>query len=110
MTAHDLQLEMVEPIGMRRTQAFVNRGHADDGTPIGHSFEEIDMPMYPDDARLAGRELREIRVALGLSLRDAARAIGISVAQVSDIERGRARCNKEALLDAYHASLSGVKR
>ena len=108
MSAFALKLERVEPIGTRRTQAFVNRGHADDGTPLNHSFEEIDLDVFPDDAVAAGRELREIRRMVGLNLREAAKALGISAMQVSELERGQARADRDAVLDAYRRS-AGAK-
>lgn len=100
MSAFALKLEPVEPVGTRRSHAFVNRGHADDGSPINHSYEEIEMPVYPEDAVREGREVREIRLMLGMSLRDMSRRLGISMTQVSELERGAARCDREALISA----------
>lgn len=100
MTAHALKIEAVEPIGTQRTHAFINRGHAEDGTALNHSFEEIEVPVYPKDAVASGRELRDARVTRGINLRDAAKLLGISVVQLSDLERGRARCDRNAFLAA----------
>lgn len=103
MSAFTLKLEPVDPVGTRRSAAFVNRGHAEDGAPLNHSFEEIDVPVYPEGAVREGREIREIRRMLGLSLRDMSRRLGISMTQVSDLERGAARCDRDALLGALGA-------
>ena len=103
MSAFALKLEAVEPVGTRRSAAFVNRGHAEDGTSLNHSFEEIDVPVYPEDAVREGGEIREIRRMLGLSLRDMSRRLGISVVQVCELERGAARCDRDALLGALGA-------
>lgn len=95
-----LKIEPVDPIGTRRTLAFLNRGHADDGSSINHTCEEVEMAVYPDDAVIAGRETREIRVMLGWNLGETSRRLGISVVQLCDLERGRARCDRDEFLAA----------
>ena len=46
--------------------------------------------LEPDD-RAIGRRMREMRLAKGLSLKDAAARMGISPSYLSDLEQGRRR-------------------
>lgn len=98
----DLVIHPVAPIGTRRSLTHINRGHADDGKPLNHSWEMVDHDAFPPEAEAAGRELRRLRVEVaGLTLREAAKALGISIVQLSDLERGRARCDGDAVVEAY---------
>lgn len=78
-----LPITKVEPIGTRKTFAHVH--HADQDK---HGFQWIDWPVYPREHQEAGQELRERRVDLDLSLREAADRLGIKPVELSGIERG----------------------
>lgn len=65
--------------------------------PIGNHHE---LPVYPESPR--GKALRDLRVSRGLSLREAARAAGLSDERLGGLERGRYTLADEqwgALLD-----------
>lgn len=79
MTA--IVLLRVEPIGTRKTPAFVDYA---DGTG---ELKTLDRPVYP--ASPDGEAFRRLRVERGVSLREAARRLGISPADVSGLEFGR---------------------
>jgi len=83
-----LALEPVEPTGTRSSMGFVDR---DDGAGgLVGSFEEIETKVYPKGD---GDRVRELRVALNLSLRDAALALGLEPIEMANLERGSARCD-----------------
>ncbi len=69
----------------------VGYGHVADRA--GHYWGEIGLPAYPDSPQ--GRELRDLRVRLGLSLRQACAALGLSAVDCSLLERGGAECDWE---------------
>jgi DNA-binding transcriptional regulator YiaG len=79
-----VKITPIEPTGTQRMLVHVN--HAD---PSLHGFEDRDEPTYPKATIARGHQLRERRMAVGLTMGDVARRLSISVAQVSDIERGR---------------------
>lgn len=74
-------VEAVAAIGKRTGPAFVSRR---DGSC---SYEDVTTPVYPESPR--GELFRAHRVALGVSLRQAADALGLSAVEVSGLEHGR---------------------
>ncbi len=80
-----LKIRKVEPIGKRRTVAFVDR-RSPDGEGLVGGLEQIELNVYPASPR--GEELRDARVAADVSLGEAARAAGIRVSEWSGIETG----------------------
>lgn len=81
---------------MRTTWALVDR-RGDDGELHG-SFEEIAVPSPPtEEARAAGRALRQRRLALRITLYDLYQRAEIRVARLSDIERGYEAATAEEL-------------
>jgi hypothetical protein len=72
-------LRDVEPIGTQRTWAFVNPG----------GLEPIDMEVYPEEHVEAGASLRRARVWVArIGLRQAADRLGLTVVELSAVERG----------------------
>lgn len=78
-----LKMVEVEPIG-----SSCGIGHGEGGCQI------VDIPLYPrtEEAKC----LRELRIANGVTLREGADVLGISVVELSSLERGRLR-----LADSY---------
>jgi hypothetical protein len=74
-------VEAVASTGKRTGPAFVSRA---DGSC---SYEDLTVPTYPPSPR--GELFRAHRVALGVSLRQAADALGLSAVEVSGLEFGR---------------------
>jgi hypothetical protein len=76
-----LKLIRVEPIGKQRTVAFACGGGKG-------GLREVEMDIYPEHKRAV--EFREKRVhEAGWSLREAAKKLGLSAAELSDLENGR---------------------
>lgn len=71
----------VEPIGSHKTMAFVEYRDA-----RGSGLEEIIVYEYP---KSRGGEMREFRTRFGLGLRETHAALGWSVVELCDVERGR---------------------
>ncbi len=71
----------VERIGSRKMLAFVEY---DDPSKSG--LHEVVLPVYPDSP--GGRELRALRLRLGLGLRKCASLLGITAVELSGLERG----------------------
>lgn len=84
-----IELEDVEPTGEAMSAAFVDRRCDSHWSGIRGSVERISRKIYPRS--LEGKLLREMREGLGLSMGDAARALGLSVVEVSAIETGSKR-------------------
>lgn len=90
-----LRLREVHPIARRGTVALVDRRatraqrrRGDDyGSGIVGGLEVVTLPVYPPSPH--GAELRQLRTLLGLSIGEAARALGVSAVELSDLERGR---------------------
>lgn len=61
----------------------------------------VRTPQYPDDTEAFGREVWELRRAIGLTLRPAAAAAGLSARELSDVEAGRARLRSPALAMSF---------
>lgn len=76
-------LTRVEPIGTRESTALVCGG--------GRSSMRAVSPVFPPDSEARGQRLRDIRVKLDLGLREAARCMHWSAANLSAIERGEMR-------------------
>jgi hypothetical protein len=77
-----VRLTPVPPTCLRETHGFVTRGD-------GCGTERVTIPEYPPSP--GGEALRTLRVKLGLSLRDAARALGVTAVEMSGVERGSYR-------------------
>lgn len=73
-----MKIVKVNPIGEHNGTAF-----------IGGHLREVPLPTYPPSPD--GKRLRNRRVALGLSLREAAIALGVRAVELSELERGAAR-------------------
>lgn len=86
-----LVLTPVAPIGKRIMATFHGRYEVDD---------------YPPSPR--GRAVRDLRVELGLGLRDTAMALGLTAVQLSDLERGRATTDWDEVERRVRALAGGV--
>jgi DNA-binding XRE family transcriptional regulator len=82
-----LKVTPLEPIGRSTHRGF---GHLTDGTPI-YEWEADD---YPPPSELA-LKFRNVRQIVNLGLRETASRLGISVVDLSSLERGRATCDWE---------------
>lgn len=98
-----ITLVPVEPAGMRPSRAIMCG-------PNGCGIGEILMREYPASHVEAGEKYREFRVGKDergwMSLGDAARVTGLSPAQISDIEHGRACFSNDASRELYLAALA----
>lgn len=86
-------LTRVEPIDQRESRAIVcERGC------LGARGEirTVRMPVFPPDDEARGTRLHDLRVACGLGLREAARAVGLSPSVLSAVERGELRPEGDA--------------
>jgi DNA-binding XRE family transcriptional regulator len=72
----------VEPIGTRTAYAHVNRGDKP------HYWGPVEFPDFPPSPE--GDALRELRMRLRVTLREAAQYLGLSAVDVSALERGAA--------------------
>jgi hypothetical protein len=79
-----LELVNVAPTGREMVRGF---GHRLDGSPI-YEWEEDVYPPSPE-----GRRLRDLRIELGLGLRESCALLEITAVQLSSLERGRATCD-----------------
>ena len=77
-----LNYRRVEPIGKRKIFAHIH--HAD----RPHEWGEIEIDDYPPSPE--GKKLRDLRVQLGIGLREASRLLGLTAVQLSSVERGGA--------------------
>lgn len=105
MAGSHIQHKRVEPISKRDTAAFVTRN----GTC---GLETIALDVYPPSEQT---ELRAKRIAFGLTLREAATALGMRVVEVSEVERGaRVFVDTEtyaaAIAVLHSAAQSGTKQ
>lgn len=78
-----MKIEPVESLGKKKIMAFVRRT---DGTS---GVDEVEVDSYPPSED--GESLRILRVSLSMSLRKAADALGVSVIELSGLERGSHR-------------------
>lgn len=79
-----IKIERIRPIGTRLEYGFTHN------SVDMASFGVIEVPVYPP--REAGAtEARKARMEAGLFVRDAAAALGLSVLDMSYLERGMAR-------------------
>lgn len=86
------------PIGKRTVY-----GHV--ATTSGHAWGPIEIDDFgecPD-----AREFRCLRVSLGLGLRQAARALGLTPTQLSSVERGQCDADFAAMSDALRVEAAG---
>lgn len=79
-----MKITPVDPLGTQLGYAHVQRA---DGP---HTWEQRQVPVYPSGTVARGRQLREQRARLGVTMGELARHLGVSVADVSRIERGEA--------------------
>lgn len=77
-----LNYRAVQPIGKRK--AFGHVHYADKP----HEWGEIEIDDYPPSPE--GEKLRGLRLRLGMGLREAAHALGLTAVQLSNVERGGA--------------------
>lgn len=89
MDAPKLHFREVKPIGTHTGMGFVE--YSD---PRRCSLEPITSPTYPDSP--TGQLMRDLRVTLGVSLRDASKALGLAAAELSGLEMGRLELVDEA--------------
>lgn len=83
MSTADLEFRHLKPTGRHKQWAFVNPG----------GLEEVEVDVFDPEYRAAGVKVREERMRLGLTLREATRKAGLkSVSDLSGLERGRATC------------------
>lgn len=80
------------PIGRRTVPAFVNGPHY-----CGPDL--VERPEYSSEDRAYGKALRERRERVGIYLGAAARALGISVVELSSAERGGGRIQPDDLIE-----------
>lgn len=73
----------VQPIGSHRSMAFVTR-------TTGCGLAEVEAQEFPSENVHWGQALRDFRLTLDLSLREAANVLGLSAVDMSSLERGRA--------------------
>lgn len=101
----DLAFVRTEPVGKRRCVVHLNYGYDSKGRIDRRTgFYEDDLPVYSDDDMAFGVRVRELRASFGMTLRDATTAAGLaSVADMSGLERGRARCDIEELRRRFQA-------
>ncbi len=83
----------VEPIGSHKSMAFVD-GHDAKGQPFG-GLREVTVEDYPEEHVKRGALFRVARQAAGLSLGEAARALGVGVVELSGLERGSVTLSEE---------------
>lgn len=82
-----LALRPVEPIGTEHTEGFVMRSSPEGGRRCG--FMAMDLPTYPESPD--AEELRRLRIhEADLTLREAARRLGLTPTELSSLERGSA--------------------
>lgn len=101
MSAAPFATVAVEPCGMQRTFAHVNTTD-----PRTHGFQRVDMPVYPDEPR--GKALRDLRVACGLGLREAAAILGIRAVRLSNVESGSERFVRDEAYDEAARLMDGA--
>lgn len=80
-----LRYEPIAPIGTETVYCHQNTGDEP------HLWGALELPTYPPSPE--GEALQELRMQLGLGVRDAAHALGLSVVEYCNLERGRARCD-----------------
>lgn len=90
------------PVRTEKQRAFV------DG-PGRHGIADVEVPVYSRERDLVGNSLREFRVGLGVSLRQAAITCGLRTARYSDLERGAAYVSDYDLKRIYTALLPRSK-
>jgi hypothetical protein len=81
----DPRLFRVEPVGTVSANAFWD-GHDEQGNHVG-GFGPVERHQYPHSPR--GDNLREMRVASRVTLREAADALGLRAEELSGLEHGR---------------------
>lgn len=77
-----LNYRRVQPIGKRKVFGHI---HYSDRP---HEWGEIEIDDYPPSPE--GKKLRNLRVQLGIGLREACRVLGLSAVELGYVERGGA--------------------
>lgn len=97
------------PTGTQRSPAFVD--WRDDSKPEGLDGElrMAESPTYSPEAIAFGDLVCMVRVASSRSIRDVAKALGLTAGRYCDIERGAARPAEHADMRELVAAVLGVK-
>lgn len=93
----------VVPIGIRQTLAFVDYTPEARARGMRNGLQPIGVPEYPPHPR--GRALRDLRVDLGLGLRQATAMLGLTAVELSALERGASTLEPAAEWDRAEAVL-----
>lgn len=96
------------PIGTRTGLAFVD--WRDDSKPNGldGALREVESPKYSPEAVAFGDFVRMVRVASNRSIREVAKALGLTAGRYCDIERGAARPAERADVRELVAAVTGT--
>lgn len=86
------RLVSVEPLSIGKTVGFWD-GYDSQGNPVG-GFGELPTASYPESP--LGKEFRRLRVANEIRLGRAAELLGLTVVEISSIERGRLLLKEES--------------
>jgi hypothetical protein len=81
MSEPKVMIIAVQPVGREKSVAFVSG-------PNVSGFREVEMDVYPHSPR--GEALRGCRMQGYLTIRDAAKRLGIRCVEYCDLERGKA--------------------
>ena len=71
------------------------------------SLRVLTKTVEVPDHEATGRQMREARVAVGLSLREVSRRMKLSASFVSDLERGRRNWN-DYMVASFEAAISST--
>lgn len=85
----------IEPVAFRRTLGFWD-SNCDDPEKHRGGVMEMEAPIWREADTKRGEELRAVRMQRALSLGDVARLTGLTVVQVSRLERGGATVDTAA--------------
>jgi hypothetical protein len=100
----DERLVAVEPIGKRTVVGFYD-GRDERGNDIG-GHGPVELPEYPPTPE--GELLRQTRVSLGYSLREAAAHMSLRPVELAALERGSLRFLADAEWKAARLALPGA--
>lgn len=87
-----MKLVNATAVGTKRSLVHLNHG-----PDKPHTWEFMTIPVYPDSPD--GKKLREVRIAKNITLRQAAKRLGISVTECSQLERGVKILGEEESID-----------
>lgn len=88
-----LKVTPVQPIGTEKHRALAQKYER--GRGRYHEWVELDMPVFPPDEVARGKRLRDLRMELDLTLRDAALAFGLRAGMTSELEHGGLTCDMD---------------